>query len=287
MNSKLTGSGFGSCAMESVAGGGESLAVLPAAPNVGIATLDEGFRFRAINDVLASTNGLTVEAHIGKTIRQILGPAADEVEPALRRAFGTGESQTMEVTIKLPTRSTLGHWILTYIPVKDADDKISRVRAIVVEVTEKKTLEDFLFNLAGKLLYLKAGMLKQSPRRRKKIQRSRWTNLLERCTGEVIEVLGSLRPSASPSLTNAARVSNSFAPAEPIEAFPVLERLSRRERQVLHLLASNKNNKEVAHGLGISVRTAEAHRRRIMEKLELHSVSELIHLAIRHGIVEA
>jgi two-component system, NarL family, response regulator NreC len=56
---------------------------------------------------------------------------------------------------------------------------------------------------------------------------------------------------------------------------------------VLQLLASNRNNKQVAAGLNLSVRTVEAYRRRIMEKLELRSIGELIHVAIRHGVVEA
>ena len=63
--------------------------------------------------------------------------------------------------------------------------------------------------------------------------------------------------------------------------------LSTREREVMRLLAENQSNKQIGVTLGISVRTVETHRRRIMEKLDLHSVGELIHLAIRKGIVEA
>ena len=70
---------------------------------------------------------------------------------------------------------------------------------------------------------------------------------------------------------------------EPAPADP----LSSREREVLQLLASNKSNKEVATQLGISVRTVETHRRSIMLKLNANSIVELVHYAIRSGLIES
>jgi DNA-binding NarL/FixJ family response regulator len=64
-------------------------------------------------------------------------------------------------------------------------------------------------------------------------------------------------------------------------------RLTPREREILQLLAEGKSNKEVASLLGISVNTAEAHRANIMVKLDLHSVTELVHYAIRNNIIKA
>jgi DNA-binding NarL/FixJ family response regulator len=61
-------------------------------------------------------------------------------------------------------------------------------------------------------------------------------------------------------------------------------RLTPREREILQLLAEGKSNKEVASLLSISVNTAEAHRANIMLKLDLHSVAELVHYAIRNKI---
>jgi DNA-binding NarL/FixJ family response regulator len=57
-----------------------------------------------------------------------------------------------------------------------------------------------------------------------------------------------------------------------------------RETQVIRLLAEGKSNKEIATALGIEVRTVETHRAKIMLKLGLHSLAELIHYAIRHEI---
>ena len=62
--------------------------------------------------------------------------------------------------------------------------------------------------------------------------------------------------------------------------------LSSREREILQLLAENKTNKEIATRLGISVRTVETHRRSIMQKLNANSIVELVHYAIRNGIVQ-
>jgi len=63
--------------------------------------------------------------------------------------------------------------------------------------------------------------------------------------------------------------------------------LSDRERQIVQLLAEGKSNKEVAALLGISVKTAETHRNRIMRKLKLDSICDLVHYAVRNEIVEA
>jgi DNA-binding NarL/FixJ family response regulator len=63
--------------------------------------------------------------------------------------------------------------------------------------------------------------------------------------------------------------------------------LSAREREIVQLLAEGKSNKEVAAVLGISVKTAETHRNRIMRKLKLYSICDLVHYAVRNEIVEA
>jgi len=61
--------------------------------------------------------------------------------------------------------------------------------------------------------------------------------------------------------------------------------LTTRELEIIQLVAEGKTNKEVASLLHISTKTAEAHRVNINRKLGLHSVSDLVHYAIRNGIV--
>lgn len=60
-----------------------------------------------------------------------------------------------------------------------------------------------------------------------------------------------------------------------------------REIEIVRLLAEGKTNKEIAALLGITVRTVETHRAKIMLKLGLHSLTELIHYAIRHQLGSA
>ena len=62
--------------------------------------------------------------------------------------------------------------------------------------------------------------------------------------------------------------------------------LTRRQLEVLELLAEGKTAKEIAAVLCISVRTAEFHKYEIMRSLDIQSSAELIHFAIKHGIVK-
>ena len=63
--------------------------------------------------------------------------------------------------------------------------------------------------------------------------------------------------------------------------------VTSRERDVVRLLADGNSNKEVAHSLGISIRTVETHRATLMRKLGLESLAALVRYAIRNNIVEA
>ena len=62
--------------------------------------------------------------------------------------------------------------------------------------------------------------------------------------------------------------------------------LTSREREVLQLIAEGKTNKDIAAALNLSIYTVDGHRTRIMEKLNLHSVGELVRFAVRHGLVD-
>jgi two-component system, NarL family, response regulator NreC len=65
-----------------------------------------------------------------------------------------------------------------------------------------------------------------------------------------------------------------------------LDLLTTREREVLQLIAEGKTNKEIATSLNLSVYTVEAHRGRVMEKLNLHSTGELVRFAVRSGLID-
>jgi DNA-binding NarL/FixJ family response regulator len=63
--------------------------------------------------------------------------------------------------------------------------------------------------------------------------------------------------------------------------------LTQREREVLRLLAEGESNREVAERLSISAKTVETHRANVMRKLGAGSIVDLVHYAIRNGIVAA
>ncbi len=63
------------------------------------------------------------------------------------------------------------------------------------------------------------------------------------------------------------------------------ELLTDREREVLQLVAEGKTNKEIANTLNLSLYTVDTHRTHILQKLNLHSVPEVILYAVRKGII--
>jgi len=65
-----------------------------------------------------------------------------------------------------------------------------------------------------------------------------------------------------------------------------IDLLTSREREVLQMLAEGKTNKEIATVLKLSVYTVYAHRGRIMEKLNVHSINELVRFAVRNGLID-
>ena len=84
----------------------------------------------------------------------------------------------------------------------------------------------------------------------------------------------------SPAVSNAVLDDYRRHVTNPIDL------LSSREREVLQMLAEGKTNKEIAAVLNLSVYTVDAHRGRIMEKLNLHSINELVRFAVRNGLID-
>ncbi len=66
-----------------------------------------------------------------------------------------------------------------------------------------------------------------------------------------------------------------------------LEVLTSREREVLILVAEGRTNQEIATHLNLSIKTVQAHRANVMEKLGLHDVTHLVRFAIQHGLIPA
>jgi len=91
------------------------------------------------------------------------------------------------------------------------------------------------------------------------------------CRGQIY-----LSPGMSSAVVN-AYLSKADLPVDPITS---------RERQVLQLIAEGKSTKDIASLLGISVKTADSHRSRLMGKLDIHEVASLVRYAVRKGLVQ-
>jgi formate hydrogenlyase transcriptional activator len=122
------------------------------ASQVGLCILDTEFRYRAVNRMLAKMNGQPPEAHLGKSVREVLGDSAEPTERYLGSVMATGQSAlNRQISGMLPGRSDLAHWIAHYIPIRDASGAISRIGAVIVEVTEQRKLEESFRSVSQKL----------------------------------------------------------------------------------------------------------------------------------------
>jgi|SRR5579885_1257325 PAS domain S-box-containing protein len=118
---------------------------------------------------------------------------------------------------------------------------------------------------------------------------------LQRTNGEYgwIEEAGIPRFNADGEFTGFTGVAHEFSerrrmPFRPDEdAARLVFALTERERQVLVLIAAGKSTKEAAAALGISYKTADSHRSRILEKLGVHETASMVRYAIRAGLIEA
>jgi DNA-binding NarL/FixJ family response regulator len=82
-------------------------------------------------------------------------------------------------------------------------------------------------------------------------------------------------------------ISRAVVDAYLSKAYVSTDHLSGRERQVLQLVGEGKSTKDIAVHLGISVKTAESHRARLMKKLDIHETASLVRYAIRRGLIQA
>jgi DNA-binding NarL/FixJ family response regulator len=100
------------------------------------------------------------------------------------------------------------------------------------------------------------------------------------------DLVAAIRAVASGESYLSPAVSNAVLDDYRRHATNPIDLLTSREREVLQLLAEGKTNKEIAGVLNLSVYTVEAHRGRILEKLNLHSIGELVRFAVRSGLIE-
>ena len=275
--------------------------------SIGVAILDRRGRFEAINESLASINRIPTRAHIGKTLRQVLGNAAEQPEMVFAKALETGQTVSQfHMVAQLPTRSDIGHWMLTYRPIRDASKKKVSVCAHVVEITEEIKLQTALENLMQRLQSAKSAALDgKKMRGAEGSSRHRECRnpaaLLEQCLAEARSISKVLCNHSAFSNRAAANLrTDSYGSSQmhlhnmtnslysydlSTETDVPVRVLTARETTIMQLLLSGKTNKEVASTISISHRTVEAHRSKIMLKLRVNSLAELVRYAVRNHLL--
>ncbi|MFB2938078.1 PAS domain S-box protein [Aerosakkonemataceae cyanobacterium BLCC-F154] len=122
----------------------EIQAIYQSAP-IGLNVLDSDFRFVRINQRLAEINGLPIEAHIGRSVRELFPNLADTVEQLLRPILETGEP-LLNVQIQGETPAQPGvkrTWLEHFLPLKE-DDRVIGISTICQEITEQIQVESAL-----------------------------------------------------------------------------------------------------------------------------------------------
>ncbi|HUR93794.1 MAG TPA: response regulator [Gemmatimonadales bacterium] len=120
-------------------------AMYRAAP-VGLCVLDADLRYVRINQQLADWNGVPVEAHLGRTVREVLPALADVVEPRMREILRTGQPMIgFEVRGETPAQPGVERvWVETWYPLLAPDGRIVGINIAADEVTEQRRLQEQL-----------------------------------------------------------------------------------------------------------------------------------------------
>jgi PAS domain S-box-containing protein len=110
---------------------------------VGLCVLDTDLRFVRINEHLAQMNGLPPEAHVGRTIREVVPDVAAKAEPTLRRILDTGEPVIgVEIRGETPAEPGVEHcWIESWHPLRDRTGAIVGINVVAEDVTERHRAE--------------------------------------------------------------------------------------------------------------------------------------------------
>jgi PAS domain S-box-containing protein len=113
---------------------------------VGLAILDADLRYVRINQQLADINGVSVETHLGHTLREIIPNLADEAEPLLLQILETGEPMLdREISGETPAQpGVVRTWLESCFPVRQLDGMIVGINVVIQEITDQKQAQQTL-----------------------------------------------------------------------------------------------------------------------------------------------
>ena len=117
---------------------------------VGLCVLDSRLRYVRINERMAEINGIPADAHIGRTVREIVPDLADQAEPAMRRIIATGEP-VLDLEISGETAARPGvrrTWTESWLPLKNAEGAVIGFNIVAEEITDRKQAEEEIRSMA-------------------------------------------------------------------------------------------------------------------------------------------
>jgi DNA-binding CsgD family transcriptional regulator len=198
------------------------------------------------NDGFKAFLGATPADALGKPFRQLWSPVLHEFEPIVREVL-TGVSHCVEnkpVSVQGRNASGLCWFTFSWTPLYDEEGKIQGFFCIATETTALVLEAQKQAMLAGQSV----GLLQQ-----------------------IRQLMDGVGP--SPQAEQSAMINDRLG-----------EQLTKRQRQLLELIAKGWTTTKIADALNISTGTAFTHRRELMRKLNVHNTAEITRFAIRHGL---
>ena len=121
------------------------------AMHMGICVLDTQTRFHWVNAALANETRATVDQHIGKTSREIVGDLATQIEPIYESVLRTGKPESVWLAGNVRDTIEAGHWLDYCFPILDSSQRVQQLGLFVVNVTAEEEATAILDPVAGNL----------------------------------------------------------------------------------------------------------------------------------------
>lgn len=120
---------------------------------VGLGLLDRDCRFLIVNDELAEMNGVSVKAHLGRLVRDVLPALADSLDPIYQSVLTTGKpAENIHVQGETPAQPGVSrHWMASYYPNRNPDGDVVGLLLVVREVTDEVRMKDALADSQSRL----------------------------------------------------------------------------------------------------------------------------------------
>jgi DNA-binding CsgD family transcriptional regulator len=216
---------------------------------IGIAFCDRHLRFAAVNRKLAEINNIAPDEHPGRHVHELVGSLAPTIVTRLEHVFRTGRPlYNAELKGRLGASPDSGHWLENYFPILDDFGGAVQVCVFLISLSGFRSILDPIQALPG---------------------------------SAVLDGVQSSLLVSGPEEVNVSKVRYALN-GDRSER----QMLTGRETDVLRFLASGASSKEISASLGISVKTVDTYRARLMLKIHATSVAQLVHYAIRHHVVD-